>query len=372
VELRLDRTAWHPSNMPRRIRGAAGFTLGLCLSVACRFAAPAGCLAAPAGGAGPAVPHSTAFRPRAFDARLHGKWIGNAVAYGPHRDGQAPWGPQPSREQLREDLLLMAPRWNLIRLYGAVSPAESVLAIIRAERLPVRVMLGAWIAVTERRDSTGAVVEVFPAAREANRAEMAAAVRLASEYAGIVVAISVGNETQVSWSDHRVPTDSLIADLRWVRSRTRVPVTTADDFNFWNKPGSRAVADEVDFIVMHAHPMWNGKQLGEALEWTTSTVGAIRAAHPGRAVVLGETGWATRVHTEGEQSRLIKGAAGEAEQETFFDEVTAWARRTRTTTFFFEAFDENWKGGSHPNEVEKHWGLYRADRTPKRALATRP
>ena len=248
--------------------------------------------------------------------------------------------------------------------------AESVLAIIRAEHLPLRVMLGAWIAVTERRDSTGALVEALPAAREANRAELDAAVRLAREYAGIVVAISVGNETQVSWSDHRVPVDSLIANIRWVRSHTRVPVTTADDFNFWNKPESRAVADEVDFIVMHAHPMWNGKQLGEALDWTTATVGAIRAAHPGCVVVLGETGWATRVHTEGEQARLIKGSAGEPEQKTFFDAVTAWAAKTRTATFFFEAFDENWKGGSHPNEVEKHWGLFRADRTPKQALAS--
>ena len=34
----------------------------------------------------------------------------------------------------------------------------------------------------------------------------------------------------------------------------------------------------------------------------------------------------------------------------------------------FEAFDENWKGGDHPAEVEKHWGLFRADRTPKAAM----
>jgi exo-beta-1,3-glucanase (GH17 family) len=49
--------------------------------------------------------------------------------------------------------------------------------------------------------------------------------------------------------------------------------------------------------------------------------------------------------------------------------VTRWARESGTTTFFFEAFDENWKGGDHPDEVEKHWGLFRADRTPKPALA---
>jgi exo-beta-1,3-glucanase (GH17 family) len=38
------------------------------------------------------------------------------------------------------------------------------------------------------------------------------------------------------------------------------------------------------------------------------------------------------------------------------------------TTFVFEAFDENWKGGADPADVEKHWGLFHADRTPKAAL----
>jgi exo-beta-1,3-glucanase (GH17 family) len=53
----------------------------------------------------------------------------------------------------------------------------------------------------------------------------------------------------------------------------------------------------------------------------------------------------------------------------FFEALNRWVDRTRVVTFFFEAFDENWKGGDHADEVEKHWGLYRADRTPKRALA---
>jgi exo-beta-1,3-glucanase (GH17 family) len=265
----------------------------------------------------------------------------------------------------------MAPHWNLFRVYGARGAAESILTVIRADRTPMRVMLGAWVAVTERRDPAGALLATIPGAREANRAELETAVRLAREYPEIVTSICVGNETQVAWSDHRVPTDSLIAAIRMVRSRTRVPVTTADDFNFWNKPESRAVADEVDFIVMHAHPMWNGRQLDEALGWTTRTVDAIRAEHPGRMVVLGETGWATGVGREGDQARYIKGRPGEAEQKAFYDAIRKWARATRTTTFVFEAFDENWKGGSDPAEVEKHWGLFHADRTPKPAVALR-
>jgi hypothetical protein len=39
------------------------------------------------------------------------------------------------------------------------------------------------------------------------------------------------------------------------------------------------------------------------------------------------------------------------------------------TTFWFEAFDEDWKG--EPNEplgAEKHWGLFTVNRRAKRAM----
>lgn len=302
---------------------------------------------------------------RPFDPTLEGRWIGNAISYGPYRDGQAPGQAEPTDAQIREDLQIMARRWNLLRVYGSTGPTERMLAIIREERLPIRVMLGAWVGVEERRDSLGTVTERYPAAVQGNREQTEAAVRLANEYPGLIVAISVGNETQVSWSPHRMPAAQLIGYVHSIRARTRVPVTTADDYNFWNKPQSNAVAAELDFIVMHAHPLWNGKSLEEALPWTVEQVMAIEAAHPLRQVVVGETGWATRRHHEGEQGRLIKGSAGEAEQKVFCDAAAAWARESGTVLFLFEAFDENWKGGSHPDEVEKHWGLYRADRTPK-------
>ncbi|MBK7190296.1 MAG: hypothetical protein IPH86_16895 [bacterium] len=161
----------------------------------------------------------------------------------------------------------------------------------------------------------------------------------------------------------------LLAALRLAHASVQVPVTTADDFNFWNKPESAAVAAEVDFITLHAHPLWNGRQLEEALPWLRAQLDEVAALHPDRTVVIGETGWATQRHTEGEQATLMKGRLGEAEQKLFHDEVRAWAAEARVTVFFFEAFDENWKGGAHPDEVEKHWGLWRADRTPKAALA---
>ncbi len=318
--------------------------------------------------AGAAVAAIAPAERRAFEPVLEGRWIGNAVAYGPHRDGQAPGGPDPSREQLLEDLRIMARHWQLIRVYGSTGPTPELLALIREHRLPLRVMLGVWLAPETREDSAGRVIERFPANRRANREQVAAAIRLARLHPDLVVAVSAGNETQVYWSAHRFPAAQLIRDLRRLRAGVRQPVTTADDYNFWNKPESRAVADEVDFITLHAHPLWNGKHLAEARDWTVAIHDSIRAAHPGHHVIYGETGWATRRHDQGEQAVLMVGDADEASQRVFHEAITAWARDSRTTLFFFEAFDENWKGGPHPNEVEKHWGLHRADRTPKRAM----
>jgi len=316
----------------------------------------------------PAFARQEPFVTRPFRPVLGDRWIGDAINYGPHRDGQHPGGPSPSREELRQDLELMLKHWNLLRVYQAAGVSEELVKLIHEDRLDMRVVLGIWIKPEDRRDADGRVLEELPLARAANRQEIEAGIRLAKAYPHIVIALIVGSESQIYWSDHRVPTPLLIGYLREVRARSEVPVTTADDFNFWNKPESLPVAREIDLVFLHAHPLWNGVQLEDALDWAEKTYRDIQAHHPGHLVVYGETGWATQKHNVGEQATLIKGQPGEAEQQRFHDAVTAWCRRERITTFFFEAFDENWKGGSHPDEVEKHWGLYRADRTPKPAL----
>jgi len=56
----------------------------------------------------------------------------------------------------------------------------------------------------------------------------------------------------------------------------------------------------------------------------------------------------------------------------FFEGIRAWAEADDVLVFFFEAFDEPWQGGDHPDEVEKHWGLFHEDRTPKRVMMGAP
>jgi exo-beta-1,3-glucanase (GH17 family) len=318
------------------------------------------------------LPRGEAASRRPFRPYSGERWIGQGISYGPHRDGQRPGGPSPTRAQLREDLELLRGRWDLLRLYASDGPSPEVLALIREERLPFKVLLGAWIAPESRPGTGGAAATPLPGARDANRAQVEGAVRLANAYPDLVLGLVIGNETQVSWSAHRVDPGVLVGWLREARRGTALPVGTADDFGFWVLPESEPVAREVDLVVTHVYAMWNGQPLEGALAFTQERYRAVAARHPGLPVVLGEAGWATRKHSEGEQATLIKAEPGEEPQRRFYDEFTAWVRRERIVSTWFEAFDENWKGGPHPDEVEKHWGLFRADRTPKRAVAGTP
>jgi exo-beta-1,3-glucanase (GH17 family) len=308
---------------------------------------------------------------RSFVSTCDGSWIGNAIAYSPYRDGQRPGGPRPTRAQLAEDLTILDRHWHMLRTYAADDATADLIDTIATRGLPMKVVVGAWIA--PERDTTRADGSARSAqdAVDANRQQVTRAIALANQHPDIVIAVSVGNETQVSWSAHRVAPDILLDYIRQVRRETSVPVTTADDYTFWLEPRSKPIAAAVDFIGTHIHAMWRGQQLADAVVFMQREYDAVQAAHPHHQIVIGEAGWATQKHTEGDQARYIQGQPGVVEQKRFYDAYLAWTTRERIVNFYFEAFDEKWKGGPHPDEVEKHWGLYRSDRQPKLALRSR-
>jgi exo-beta-1,3-glucanase (GH17 family) len=86
----------------------------------------------------------------------------------------------------------------------------------------------------------------------------------------------------------------------------------------------------------------------------------VRKAHPGKTVVLGEAGWAS--YSVGNQH--VPQAGDEKKQKRYYEELTAWAKANNVTTFYFEAFDEPWKGTG----TEGHWGLFSEGRKAKLAM----
>lgn len=302
------------------------------------------------------------FQTRKFKPYLNEKWIGQAVSYGCYRKGQAPWGPHPSQAEILEDLNIISQYWNLIRVYNADLDTENILEVIRREQLPIKMMLGVWLAPEENQFKN----------RKSNVKNVVKCLQLVNEYPEIIIAVNVGNETQVSWSAHKMQTENLIRYIRAVRSHTQLPVTTADDYSFWNTSESSILADEVDFIVSHMHPVWNGILLEDAVGWLEKTYKQVKRNHLTKKIVVGETGWATRYDSQkkgnGEQGTLVKGEISLSAQQQFLKMLDVWIQENQVITFFFEAFDEPWKGGGENTptyEIEKNWGVFYENRTPK-------
>ena len=305
---------------------------------------------------------------RPLVTEINGQWIGNAISYGPYRDGQEPGEKAPSKAEMAEDLHLLNKHWQLLRVYGTTHCSRALLEVIRDENLPLKVMVGAWIAPESFME--GDIRKPNTEVALANQNEVAEAIALANDFPEIVWAVSIGNETQADWSGHKTPSDLLMKYLREVRSKTTVPITTADDYSFWAAEHSQPIAEEIDFIVMHAHPVWHAKEAEEALDFMKEKYEAVKQAHPDRVIVVGETGWATRRNPEGREKEHVRGIMDEEKQFLACRELSDWAVEQKVVTFMFEAFDENWKGDVHPNEVEKHWGLFRAGPYPETCDAT--
>ena len=278
----------------------------------------------------------------------------NAICYGPFRDGQSPEGKSPTINQLTEDIKIISKHWSIIRMYGSHGVTEDVIKIIIKKKLNLKIFLGAWLA-----DETDSSITTQ------NNEEIEKAIYLANKYPNIINAVIIGNETQVFWTWNKVKFEILKNYIIKVKNSVKQPVTTADDFNFWNKPEGLKLSSFVDFILVHIHPLWGGLSTDNAVDWVSKIYNEIEALHPDKKIIIGETGWATMVHNEGEQAMLIKGRTGEKEQAIFYKNIHFWSKKHEITTFFFEVFDEKWKGGEHPNEVEKHWGVYNSNRTPK-------
>jgi hypothetical protein len=148
----------------------------------------------------------------------------------------------------------------------------------------------------------------------------------------------------------------VIRYVREVKAGVTQPVTVADNYVWWRDHGA-ALAREVDFITIHTYPLWERKDIDEGLSYTVANYESVRAAHPGQTIVIGEAGWAT--YTEG--NLHVPRGGDERKQQRYYEELTDWARENKVTVFFFEAFDEPWKGTG----TEGHWGLFTADRKAK-------
>lgn len=292
-----------------------------------------------------------------------------AIAYSGFREGQHPdrgeGAVNPTRDEILEDLqILVDHEFRLLRLYDTGDNSLATLELIREHELPIKVLLGIWLdAEVSNHEGCPWLDEPIPDQKLAanviaNEAAVRRGIALAREFDDIVVAVNVGNEALVSWNDHMVPLDRVIAYVRQVNGAIGQPVTVADNYEWWVQDGA-PLAAEVDFLGVHTYPVWEYKKIDEALAYTVENIERVHAALPEKPIMILEAGWPTVAVEFSDQ-------ANENNQARYFNELADWAAEANVTVFFFEAFDEPWKGNpAQPDGAEKHWGLFNVDRTPK-------
>ncbi len=292
-----------------------------------------------------------------------------AICYSGFRDGQQPGGISPAYDEVKEDLLLLQNNWKYLRLYDCDEHAETVIRVIQHEKLDFKVMLGAYIEAEMNNFGCpwgGGVYTADQLAinRKKNDEKIQRLIDWANQFPNIIFSLAVGNEACVDWTDHYVPVQRVLEFTRKVKKLAIQPVSFCENYVPWLSK-LKPLAAEVDFISIHTYPVWEYKHIHEAIEYTRENYEAVLAIYPDKPIVITEAGWATNSNGRGIQPEHVN----EENQKIYYQDLMNWAEKNKTLVFFFEAFDESWKGSPDPNEPEKHWGLFHTDRTPKLAAA---
>lgn len=297
-----------------------------------------------------------------------------AVCYSGFRSGQHPdrgeGAKNPSEEEVLEDLRIIQNEmgFNLIRLYDSGVNSEMTLRLIKEHKLNIKVMLGIWLNAELSAHETCAWLnspipqEELDANKIVNQEELKRGIKLANAFPEIVCAVNVGNECLVDWNDHKVHVDTIIAYCEQVKTAIKQPVSVADNYEWWAAHGQK-LSEVLDFISVHIYPVWEGRDIEQGLSYSIENIQKVRNALPEAKIVISEAGWASVASEFGAR-------ASEDKQLQYYKEFMQWSEEMNITTFFFEAFDEDWKGNPNdPMGAEKHWGLYTVDRKPKRVMS---
>ncbi len=322
-----------------------------------------------------------------------------AVAYSPFRTATT----EPARAaevitdaQVKQDLdLLVTAGIGLIRLFDSSDKvALRTLRVIHDNAMPIKVMLGVYVNSFEYQSDP----VKRASAQAANQDEIARGVNLAKTYASEVVAVSVGNETMVSWSFNPISTITMAGYIKAVRDQITQPVTTDDNYAFYAGYGRNAadqaadVFSQIDFASIHTYaiedvlysntadndplPDWDWQQL--AITDTSKRADAMMAAAIGKTqkdyalarsyldkngranlpMVIGETGWKAADPSGTGRYRYL---GHPVNQKMYVGRLLDWALASKSDNgpkgiVYFEAFDEPWKGS------DDKWGLFNVNR----------
>ena len=288
-----------------------------------------------------------------------------AICYSGYREYQDPNKQiYPSKSQIKEDLeILIRHGFSYIRMYDIY--AEMVCQVIQENNFPLKMMLGPGLLSEVNNPNCPWNNTVYSNEELEKRAllndkRIESLIKIANSYPEIIFAVSIGNENTPTWGENTVSEERLIEFAKRLKKETGKIVTFNEGAREWKK--LQKLAEFMDVICIHSYPLWYGLSLKEAITANKQDFEEIKALYPNKQILFSELGWATLCL---ENTEMQTKEVNEVNQKQYYQDLWDWTDKEKIIAFVFEAFDEPWKGSSNPNEVEKHWGLYYENRTPK-------
>ncbi len=258
------------------------------------------------------------------------------ASYTPFREGETPAAFQVTRERLREDFALLSRQVGCIRIYS-MKGMELIPEV--AGEFGLGLIAGAWIS----RDDVD------------TENELRLVEGMAARYPDVVRAVLVGNEVLLR---RERTAAQLLVYMQRVRERVEQPVSYGDVWDFWMQNPS--IVDGADFVTIHLLPYWENDPtpVAGAIEAVQHAHDEIARTFPGKAILIGETGWPS-------EGRRREGAQpGRVSEALFVRGFVARAKEKGWHYNLIEAFDQPWKRGQE-GAVGGYWGLFDASRKDK-------
>lgn len=288
-----------------------------------------------------------------------------AICYSGYRANQGPnIHVYPNYEEVKEDLLILDEEYDIIRMYDPYTHARTVLEVIQNEGLHLKVMLGMDLVAEYNNPhcpwyKQELSQEQLAKNYEHNNNSLECLIELANKYKDIIVFLAAGNEARPDWGDNLVPEERIVYFINQLKSRCSQPVSYCEGWDLW-VGRMENVLEAVDFLSVHIYPLWQKITIKEAVKYTTDLFEKV-IKYTNKPVIITEMGWATSSNN----NEMLKEEANADNMHYYVEEMTKYLKCNNKLGFFFEAFDEPWKGGNNPTEAEKNWGLYNLDRIKK-------
>lgn len=265
------------------------------------------------------------------------------VSYAPFRfAGETPFDPHAfvSPARIDADLKDLSTRFDCVRTYSMGQGLGAVPEI--AGRYGMKVLMGVWLG----RDLA------------ANEREMQLALASAKKHAANLRGIVVGNEVLLRGE---LTEKALAGYIARMNAATDVPVTYADVWEFWQ--AHPALAKVTDYVTIHILPYWEDEPVApaQAVRHVADVYQRMKAEFPGKAVMIGETGWPSQGRTRRQASASLVNEA------RYMRQFLNYAATVDMPYNVIEAFDQPWKRDLE-GTVGGYWGIFDVQGRPKFAM----